>query len=48
MSTTPRCDWCGKFVSRYEIIQPPTEQWKLEPNDPELVCMKCMEKDKEK
>jgi len=37
----PRCDWCGKFTKNYVIHQPHTESWKLEPNDPELLCDKC-------
>lgn len=41
MSNSIRCGWCGKFASKPLVHQPYTEAWKLEPNEPELVCVKC-------
>ena len=36
-----RCDWCGQFTRDYRVHQPHTESWKLEPEDPQLLCLKC-------
>lgn len=43
--TNLRCAWCKKFVSPQtpEIYQPPTDSWKLEPEDPEILCRKCFD-----
>ena len=41
MSDSLRCNWCGKFASKPLVHQPHTEVWKLEPNEPELICAKC-------
>lgn len=38
-----RCAWCNQFVSPDDVVtfQPETPVYKLEPEDPELLCMKC-------
>ncbi len=41
MSVASRCDWCGQFTRGHVVIQPDTETWKLEPNEPELLCRGC-------
>jgi len=41
IGNAPRCKWCGKYTKEYKIHQPYTESWKIEPNDPELLCLRC-------
>ena len=38
LGPAPRCEWCGRFCRDWVHVQPPTDQWKLEPEDVVLVC----------
>ena len=44
---TLRCSWCGRFVSEStsSIYQPKTDSWKLEQEDPELICNDCVKRE---
>ena len=39
-----QCDYCKRFIGKdHHVIQPPTESWKTEPEDPIYLCPKCFE-----
>lgn len=40
----PRCQWCGRYTKELRTYQPPTEVYKLEPDDPEGLCDRCYDK----
>lgn len=43
-ASAPRCQWCGRYAKGLMIYQPPTEVYKLEPDDPEGLCERCYDK----
>ena len=40
----PRCQWCGRYTKELRTYQPPTEAYKLDPDDPEGLCDRCYDK----
>ena len=44
-SSQVRCSLCGQFVCPDDMVvhQPDTPIFRLEPEDPEILCIKCAE-----